>query len=115
MGVKKTYSLVLGIVLGVVGIWGLFSNMLLGVFGVNILQSILHLIAAAFGIYCGTKSNGKMYVMVIGWIGLALGILGFIPGVNDLFLSLLNINLATTVLHLVIGVVSLGVYYLVKE
>ncbi|MBI2148895.1 DUF4383 domain-containing protein [Candidatus Woesearchaeota archaeon] len=113
--VQKTYALILGLVLAVVGLWGLFTQSLLGFFGVNVLQSVLHLIAAAFGLYVGIKAEGKIFNMVLGWVGLALGILGFVPVVKDLLLSLLNINTATTLLHLVIGVVSLGVAYLVKE
>ncbi len=115
MGTQKTYALVLGVVLGIVGVWGLFSQSILGIFGVNLFQSVLHLIAAGFGIYVGTKGEGPGYNQILGWIGLALGILGFIPGVSGLLLSLLNINTATSVLHLVIGVVSLGVFYGVKK
>src|SRR3989338_10454783 len=113
--VQKTYALVLGLVLAVVGVWGLFTTSILGLFGVNMFQSVLHLIAAAFGIYAGTKGDGTTYNQVLGWIAVVLAVLGFIPGVNDLLLQLLNINTAITVLHLAIGVVSLGVYYGVKE
>jgi len=115
MGVQKTYALVLGVVLAIVGVWGLFSDMILGIFGVNMLQSVLHLIAAAFGLYVGTKGEGPGYNMVLGWIAIVLAVLGFIPGASGLLASLLNINMATTVLHLAIGVVSLGVTYGVKE
>lgn len=113
--VQKIYSLVLGIVLGIVGVWGFFSQIVLGVFGVNTIQSVLHVIAAGFGIYNGTQTDGKTYNMVLGVIGVLLGVLGFVPGIKDLLMNLLNINMATTVLHLVIGIVSLGVYFGVKE
>ncbi|HLC75234.1 MAG TPA: DUF4383 domain-containing protein [Candidatus Nanoarchaeia archaeon] len=113
--VQKTYALVLGLVLAVVGVWGFFTTSILGIFGVNSLQSVLHLIAAAFGIYAGTQGDGTTYNQVLGWIAVALAVLGFIPGVNGLLLSLLNINTAITVLHLAIGVVTLGVFYGVKE
>ena len=113
--VQKTYALVLGVVLAIIGIWGLFSESLLGLFGVNLLQSVLHLIAAAFGVYVGLKGEGPGFNSSIGWIGLVLGVLGFVPGASDLLFSLLNINTATTVLHLAIGVVSLGVYYGAKK
>tara|TARA_B100000315_G_C14592797_1_gene596832 strand:- start:723 stop:1100 length:378 start_codon:yes stop_codon:yes gene_type:complete len=112
--VQKTFALVLGIILGLVGIWGFFSNLILGIFGVNVLHSVLHLVAGAFGIYVGIKGEGPGYNRAIGWIAVVLGILGFIPVVKDLLLSLLNINTAISVLHLVIGVVALGIFYGVK-
>jgi hypothetical protein len=109
--VQKTYALLLGIVLAIVGIWGFFTSSILGIFGVNALQSILHLIAAAFGIWVGLKGEGPGFNVSMGWIGIVLGILGFIPGIKGLLLSLLNINTGITWLHLAIGAVSLGVYY----
>src|SRR3989338_3414114 len=115
MDVQKIYAFVLGLVLAAIGIWGLFTDLILGLFGVNIIQDILHLIAAVFGIYSGVWGQGKMYNLFIGWIGLALGVSGFIPLVKDFLLNFLNINTATTVLHIAIGIVSLAVAYLFKE
>lgn len=108
---QKTFALVLGIVLLLVGIWGFFTDSILGIFGVNVAQSVLHVIAGIFGVYVGTKGMGSGYNSSIGWIGIVLAVLGFVPGAKDLLMSLLNINMATTYLHLVIGVVALGVYY----
>ena len=113
--VQKTYALVLGIVLLLVGLWGFFTNSILGIFGVNALQSVLHLIAAAFGIWQGTKGDGKTYNTWLGWIGVVLGVLGFVPGVSGLLASLFNINSGISWLHIVIGIVSLGVAYGVKS
>lgn len=115
MGAQKTYALILGIVLLLVGIWGFFSMSLLGIFGVNMAQSVLHVIAGAIGIYAGTKGKGYGYNMWLGWIALVVAILGFIPGTNTLLMNWLNINMGTTVLHLAIGIVSLGVYYGAKK
>ena len=111
--IQKTYALILGIVLAIIGVWGLFVNNILG-FGVNVWQSILHLIAAVCGIYAGTKGDAKTYNPVIGWIGVVLGVLGFIPGVSGLLADWFNINNPISVLHIVIGVVSLGVFYGMK-
>jgi len=118
MNTQKTFALILGIVLLLVGILGFFNNPLVGdsgYFGTNTLQDILHVIAGLFGLYVGTKGMGSGYNQTIGWIGIVLGVLGFIPGIDSLFLSLLNINTAITVLHLIIGVVCLGVYYGAKK
>ena len=112
---QKTFALILGIVLLLVGIWGFFQPMILGIFGTNVYQSVLHVIAGLFGIYAGTKGMGHGYNATIGWIGLVLGILGFIPGVDTLLMDLLDINTAITVLHLVIGIVCLAIYYGVSK
>ena len=120
MGAQKTFALILGVVLLLVGILGFISNPLVGdpatsFFGTNNYQNILHLLAGVIGIYVGTKGKGPGYNMSIGWIGLVLGVLGFIGPVADLFASLLNINQAITVLHLAIGVVCLLVYYAAQK
>ena len=113
--VQKTYALILGIVLLIIGIWGFFTQSILNIFGVNATQSILHIIAGLFGVYVGTKGKGPGYNMTIGWIGIVLGILGYVPSVDTLLLQYLNINTAITILHLAIGVISLGVYYGTKK
>ena len=118
MSAQKTFALILGIVLLLVGILGFFDSGLVGdngFFGTNTYQDVLHIIAGLFGLYVGTKGQGPGYNSAIGWIGIILGVIGFIPGVDDLLLSLLNINRAITVLHLVIGVVCLLVYYTGKK
>lgn len=111
---QKTFALILGIVLTLVGIVGFVSNPLVGegaFFGTNPFQNVLHLIAGVIGIWVGTKGEGPGYNMSLGWIALVLGVIYFIPGVQELLVSLLNINTEITILHLVIGVVTLGVYY----
>ena len=115
MGTQKTFALILGIVLVIVGIAGFIPGGLGlvrdGYFGTNPFHDVLHIIAGACGIYAGTKGRGQGYNMIIGWIGVALAILGFIPGVKDLLLQYLKINTAITVLHLVLGIIALLVYY----
>ena len=116
--VQKTFAWVLGIVLLIIGVWGLFTKDIIG-FGVNPAQSVLHIIAGIFGIYVGLKGQGPGYNKTIGWIGVVLGILGFIPSVGHdakgLLMQYLNINMQTSVLHLVIGVIALIVAYSIKE
>jgi len=112
--VQKSFALILGIVLLLVGILGFFSNPLVGdagFFGTNTFQDVLHLIAGIFGIYVGTKGMGSSYNSSIGWIGVVLGILGFIPGASTLLASWLNINTNISVLHIALGIIALGVFY----
>ena len=115
MSVQKTYALILGLVLAIVGVWGLFTDSVLGFFSVNLFQSILHLVAAVFGIYVGLKGNGHTYNLVLGWIAIMLAVLGYVPGAKDILFIYLNINTWTTHLHLAIGVLTLAVYYATKN
>ncbi len=115
---QKTYALILGIVLLLVGILGFFSNPIVGMdgyFTTNMYQNILHVVVGLIGIYCGTKTMGKGFNMWTGWIALIVGILGFVPVASDQLASLLNINSAISILHVVIGIVSLAVYYMAEK
>ena len=91
MSVQKTYALVLGLVLAIVGVWGLFTDSILGFFSVNLFQSILHLVAAAFGVYVGIKGTGHTYNLVLGWIAIMLAVIGYISSAKDVLLIYLNI------------------------
>lgn len=99
-----------------IGILGLLlsggTGNVLGLFGVNYLETVIHLVGGVAGLWIGLKGNGKAFNMWVGWIALVVGILGFIvPGVMN---SILGINTAISVLHVVLGVVSLGVAYFIK-
>ena len=115
--IQKTYALILGIILLIIGVWGLFTDSVLSL-GVNTFQSILHIIAGLFGLFVGIKGNGPGFNIIIGWSGVILGMLGFIPIIgheaNGLLNTLLNTNPATSWLHLIVGAVSLVVYYSAK-
>jgi len=114
--VQKTYAIVLGAVLVLVGILGfVMDSPLLGLFGVNTAQNILHLVGGALGIYLGTKGDGKGYNMWTGIIAAVVAVLGFVPGTSTLLVNVFNINPAISVLHAAIAAVSLGVAYGVKE
>ncbi|MEK6830719.1 MAG: DUF4383 domain-containing protein [Nanoarchaeota archaeon] len=115
---QKIFALVLGIVLLLVGILGFINNPLVGetgIFTTNTLQDVLHIIAGLAGLWIGIMGSGPGYNMTIGWIGILLGVLGFIPGASDLLLTYLNITQIITILHLVIGVIALGVYYMTDK
>ena len=112
--IQKTYALILGIILLIIGIWGLFTDSVLSL-GVNIFQSILYIITGSFGLYVGIKGNGPGFNIIIGWFGVILGMLGFIPIIgheaNGLLNTLLNTKPATSWLHLLVGAISLVIYY----
>lgn len=112
--VQKTYGTVIGAVLLLVGLLGFFNNPILGLFGVNTAQNMLHIVGGLLGIWLATKGSGVSYNKWLGIIAAVVAVLGFIPVTAGLLLSLLGVNMAITVLHTGIAVVSLGVAYGVK-
>ena len=117
--VQKTYAMVIGAVLVLVGILGFVPGvgqpLLLGIFGVNMAQNLLHLAGGALMLWFGSKGSGKTANMYLGIISAVVAVLGFVPVAKDLLASIFNINMNITYLHLAIAVVTLGVAYLVKE
>ena len=116
--VQKTYAMVIGAVLVLVGILGFVPNPWVGddaLFGSNTIQDVLHLVGGAVIVWFGMKGAAKTTNMWLGYISGVVGILGFVPGANSLLASIFAINTAISGLHIAIGVVSLGVAYGVKE
>ncbi len=116
--VQKTYAMVLGIVLVLLGLVGFVNNPVLGLFGVNLYQNLLHLVGGAVVLWFGYKGAGKSTNMWLGIVALVVGVLWFVPwvgGAGGLLDQIFGINANISYLHLAVGVVSLGVSYGVKE
>ena len=114
--VQKTFARVVGIVFVLVGILGFVpvlvpGGALLGIFAVNVLHSIVHLLIGILGIAAAYAGLARRYNQVIGIVYLLLGVLGFIPPliINNALLGIVSINLADNLLHLVAGAVMVAV------
>ena len=107
--------MVIGVVLVLLGLVGFVNAPVLGIFGVNIAQDLLHLVGGALIIWLAMKGSAKSTNMWTGVIALVVGVLWFIPGISGLLTSIFAINAAISYLHIAVGVVSLGVAYGVKE
>lgn len=118
---QKTLSLIFGIVFLVLGVAGFISalapanengQMLLGIFQINTMQSVIHLLTAAvaFVAYFAGGYYAKQYFKVFGIVYLAVALWG-IPGLMDTYngvlFGLIHVNLPTELLHIVIAAVSL--------
>jgi hypothetical protein len=109
----RTVALALGIAFLGVGILGFILNPtggeLLGIFAVNVLHNLVHVLFGVLGIASAYTGWSRLYCQGVGVIYLLLGVLGFIPGLyvgEDMLLGLVHINLADNFLHLVLGGVA---------
>ena|SRR3989338_4111110 len=114
--VQKTYAMVIGVVLVLLGLLGfVMQPLILGIFGVNMAQNLLHLVGGGLILWLAMKGSAKATNMWTGIIALVVGILWFIPGAGTLLASIFGINASISYLHVAVGVVSLGVAYGVKQ
>lgn len=108
----KTLANVFGVVLLLIGVLGFVPGLvmdgkLLGIFEVNALHNVVHLLSGAVALIAGMTSidYSKLYFKVFGVVYALVTVLGFLTG-NGL-LGLLPVNMADNVLHLVIAASSL--------
>lgn len=109
-----TISKVFGTILLAVGILGFIpaatpDNHLLGIFHVDPLHNLIHLVSGVLAIFAGFKSAraSRRYFQVFGVIYGLVAILGFISMDKDI-LGLVANNMADNWLHVGITVFSLG-------
>lgn len=109
----KTIAIIFGLVIFIVGVLGYFpeitpDGMLLGIFHVNNLHNIIHLVTGVIAFFCGLNSTdaSRVFFKVFGLIYTLVALLGFYYMNNPIFGLIAN-NLADAILHLVIGVVAL--------
>ena len=112
--IQKLYAMVIGGVLVVVGLMGFFMNPVLGLFTVNAAHNVVHLVSGALGLWLANAGKAQMFNTWFGGIYAVIAVLGFIPVTATLLSNLLAMNMADTVLHAALGLVSLGVAFGVK-
>ena len=111
----RTFALVVGIVFLVAGVLGFIPGItvdheyLLGIFAVDTVHNLLHLVIGALGIAAYYWDRTRLYCQGLGLVCLLIGILGFIPALlfgEGMLLGLFHVNLADNVLYLVVGAVA---------
>jgi len=125
--INRIVALVIGIVFTIVGIIGFFytptmtPNAIFGLFGVDLVHNLVHLVIGILGIVAAYTGWSRRYNQIFGIIYLLLGIAGLIPGLyfvtagHNRLLGLTYINDADNVLHLVVGIVQIAVGFFVHE
>lgn len=109
----KTYALWFGIVFLVVGVLGFIGplapgGMLLGIFHVDALHNIVHLVsgAAALAVSAAGERASRMYFQIFGVVYGLVALLGFVYGDRPL-LGVMAHNWADVWLHVVIAAIAL--------
>lgn len=119
--IEKTYAVVLGAVLTLIGILGFIPGLtpggnLLGIFAVDGLHNVIHLLSGIVGLAAGLSSAARYarwYALAFGVVYALVTIIGFIQGTT--VLGLIRVNGADNVLHLLITASALAVYFVASN
>lgn len=123
---NRYFALILGIVYLLIGVMGLIPGLitsvahegvavntlegnLLGIFPVNIVHTLVHLIIGVWGIAAyRSYDSARSYAKVVGVLFLVLFLMGLVPGLNTMF-GMAPLMGADVWLHLLTGLA--GVYF----
>lgn len=105
----KTVTWLLGIVLVAVGVLGFVNDPVLGLFEVDTMHNIVHLLSGiiAIGAAVSGQSYARLYLIIFGIVYGAVAVIGFVDGSS--ILGLFTINQADNYLHTAIALLSLAV------
>ena len=104
----KTFAMVLGVVLLLVGILGYVLNPagghLLGIFAVDGTHNAIHVVSGIAGIAAALMGWARLFCQAFGVIYLLVGVLGFVAtDSSGMLLGLMHNNMADNLLHVAIG------------
>lgn len=108
-GAAAPFALVVGIFLIVEGLWGMTSDVVFGVLTTNRLHATIHILLGVLGIYTAMTRGARAWCTSVGILIVVVGILRFVPGVNGIIISLLNVNEAVAIFNIVAGIAALAV------
>ena len=119
----RLYASVVGAVLVIAGIIGFFYNAhfgsgndvfgndtsvkVFGVFAVNGWHNVVHLVTGAVGLLAAGYA-ARAYALGVGAVYIVIAVWGFIIGSGDSILSIVPVNTADNVFHLLLGVLGIG-------
>jgi len=113
----RLYATVVGAFLTIAGIIGFFYSSsfgspgtvdeVFGIFAVNGWHNVLHLATGLLGLAAAGYA-ARSYALAVGLLYVVLALWGFIMGSGDSILSIIPVNTADNVLHLILGVLGLG-------
>ncbi len=117
----KTLAVIFGIVFVLVGVLGFIPNPIVAndpgaIFLANGLHSVVHFLVGVILLIAAAKGEGasSLWLKIFGVVYLLLAVIGFIQG-GGLMLGLVAYNGADNYLHLVLGIVLLGIGLMVGK
>ena len=114
----KLAATVIGIVFLAVGILGFIPNPIVsptGMFAVNTLHNVVHLVSGAVllgGVY--TSLGSGLALKIVGVVSGAVAILGLVVG-PGMLLGLIHVNAADNWLHVVLAIVILAAGFMLPD
>jgi hypothetical protein len=107
MYTASRFALIIGILLLVEGIWGLFSFKVFGALTTNPSHAVIHIALAVAALWAWRSGRACGYSTFLGILLLVVGILWFMPGTQWVIIQFLNVNLAGAWVNIGIGLVAL--------
>lgn len=112
----KKLAMLFGAIFALIGILGFIpgitssDGMLFGIFQVDTIHNLIHLVTGLIGLWLGSSSDSgsKSWFQIFGIVYGIVAILGFVYG-GDKILGFLINNVADTWLHLVLAAVLLAI------
>jgi hypothetical protein len=103
----KTIVTILGVVFVLIGIWGFVSEPILGLFEVNVLHNVVHILSGVLALWAVSKGAEAitLFSKVFGVVYGLVAVLGFVA--PALMMDLLAVNMADNILHVILAVVFL--------
>ena len=105
------FALILGVFLVIEGLWGMFSDVVFGIFTTNLLHAFIHIFLGVTGIYLGSRNKARKYALLTGILLLMVGVLYFVPGADAFVIKLLNVNDAVAYLNIIVGIIAILLAY----
>jgi hypothetical protein len=103
----KTIVTILGVVFVLIGLLGFVNNPILGIFEVDTLHNIIHLVSGVLALYAVNKGHEAtiLFAKVFGVVYAVVAILGLFMG--SPILGLVHANMADHVLHVALAAIFL--------
>ena len=99
----KTSAIIVGVILVIAGIWGLFASPVIGFIAADTLSSIVHIVLGLVLLVLASKPSAGTALKTVGIIYVVIAVLGFLGSTS--VLGLFVTDSATTWFYLVLGVV----------